>query len=466
MRPAEATRSPGPDMGEPEWPAPGYAWYVVGVLTFAYLVAHVDRQILTLLIEPIRHDLNISDTQVSLLGGFAFAVFYTFVGLPIAWLADWRSRRVIIAVGVAFWSVMTAACGLARTFGQLFLARVGVGVGEAALTPAAYSLLTDYFPPHQLGRAMGVYVAGVSLGGGLALVMGGAVLALTAGLPQPVLPVVGAVKSWQVAFICVSLLGLPVVALMATVREPFRRGKIHQRETGGREKGTVSPVAALSFVTERWRIYLPLMAGFTVLALLKNAVLIWTPTLYIRSYGLTASSIAYAYGLFLIIFGPLGSIGGGLLADKLRQRGYIDAPLRIVIFASFLTAPVAAFMPVVPTAGLSLMLLAALTMLLFVIGSLVPTALQLVTPNRFRAQMAAFALFIVNLLGMGLGPTVVALMTDYVFRDDLALRYSLTIVAIVAAPMTGLIFWSGLRSYRFGASAAMNGADGRRAREA
>lgn len=432
----------------PPWPAPGHAGYVLGVLTFAYLVAYVDRQILTLLIEPIRLDLNISDTQVSLLGGFAFALFYTIMGVPIAWLADQRSRRVIIAVGVAIWSVMTALCGLAQNFIQLFLARVGVGIGEASLTPSAYSLLADYFPPHRLGRAMGVYMAGGATGAGLALVVGGAVITLVADLPQIAIPIVGVVQPWQFAFICAALPGILVVLLMATIKEPYRRGR---KRTQGQERGgrdAVSLRATYSFLVERRRIYVPLLLGFATLALAKNAVLMWTPTLFIRSYGWSASSIGFAFGILLFTFGPLGAVGGGWIADKLRARGYADAPIRVLVVTGFLTTPVAALMPLMPTATASLVLLAMLTMLLFIFGAVVPAAFQLVTPNRLRAQVAAFSIFIVNILGMGLGPTAVALITDYGFGDDMALPYSMSIIGAIFTPLAALIFWSGLKFYR------------------
>lgn len=443
---------------EPErrpWPSSRTAWYAVGVLTFAYLVSFVDRQILSLLIEPIRADLGISDTQVSLLGGFAFALLYTFAGIPLAWLADHRSRRVIIAIGVTLWSAMTALCGLSKTFWQMFLARVGVGVGEASLTPSAYSMIADYFPPQKLARAMGVYMAGGAIGAGLALVVGGVVLALTADLPQITLPVVGVLRPWQFAFMLVSLPGVLVVILMMTVKEPLRRGSLQLHRGGihlqsGEHSGrdVVSPRAASRYVREHWRIYLPLYAGFAVLSLMKNAILVWTPTMYIRTYGWEASSIGYVYGLFLLIFGPLGAVGGGWLADRWRTRGRTDASLRLVMLATFLCAPIAASMPLMPGAIESLILLAVLTFLLFVIGAVTPAAFQLVTPNPLRAQVSAVALFVNNFLGIGLGPTLVALITDYGFGDDLALRYSISIVALVFAPVGAITFWSGLKAYR------------------
>jgi MFS family permease len=351
-------------------------------------------------------------------------------------------------VGIAFWSFMTALCGLSKTFWQMFLARVGVGVGEASLTPSAYSMIGDYFPRHRLAQALGVYMAGGAIGAGLALVIGGAVIAWTADLPYVTLPLLGKLKQWQLAFILVSLPGVLAVALVTTLREPRRRNSLGPQSSGQDAPRVISPREAWRYVTERWRIYLPLYAGFAVLSLMKNAILVWTPTMFIRTYGWPASSIGYAYGMFLLIFGPLGSVGGGWIADRWRARGCADASLRLVIIASVLCSPVAVAMPLLPTAAGSLVLLATLTLLLFVIGAVTPAAFQLVTPNPLRAQVSSVALFVNNLLGIGLGPTLVALITDYGFGEDSALRYSLAVVALVFAPLGAITFWLGLRSYR------------------
>ncbi|MDE0365860.1 MAG: MFS transporter, partial [Gammaproteobacteria bacterium] len=222
---SEAGSRPQPDSGAQ---APErrlvYPWYVVVILMLAMVVSFIDRQVITLLVEPIRTDLGISDTKMSLLMGFAFAIFYVTMGVPIARLSDRYSRRLIIAAGIFLWSVATAACGLARSFAQLFTARVFVGVGEATLTPAAYSMIADYFPPNRLGRAIGVYATGVYIGSGLALVLGGAAIRLITQSGFMDLPLVGTLVPWQLTFIVVSIPGLLIVLLMMfTVREPVRK---------------------------------------------------------------------------------------------------------------------------------------------------------------------------------------------------------------------------------------------------
>ncbi|TFH66192.1 MAG: MFS transporter, partial [Gemmatimonadales bacterium] len=182
---------------------PAYTWYVVAILTLANVSSYADRQILTLLVGPIRRDLAISDTQMSLLLGASFALFYTVLGFPIARLADQRSRRWIIAVGIAVWSIMTGLCGIARNYAQLLLARIGVGVGEAALSPPAYSMIADYFPREKLGTAIGTYSMGIYVGVGLAQIIGGAIVSVVGAEGAWSLPLVGAVRPWQVVFFAV-----------------------------------------------------------------------------------------------------------------------------------------------------------------------------------------------------------------------------------------------------------------------
>jgi MFS family permease len=225
----------------------GYAWYVVIVLMVIYTLSFIDRQILAFLVGPIRADLQISDTAIGLLGGFAFAIFYTLLGLPMGWLADRKSRRGLIAIGLVFWSLMTALCSLARSFGTLFAARIGVGVGEATLTPAAFSLIADYFPREKLARALSVYSMGILIGSGLAFIVGGAVVQAMNGMPALQVPVLGTMAPWRLTFLIVGLPGLAIALLLLTVREPVRRNVI--RDTAGITTTIALPSIASQRVT-------------------------------------------------------------------------------------------------------------------------------------------------------------------------------------------------------------------------
>src|SRR5205809_2362850 len=219
-----------------------YAWYIVGVLTFVYVFSFIDRQIFSLLVGPLRHDLHISDTQISYLIGLGFVVFFALFGIPIGRLADIYSRRTIIAVGLVIWSLFTAACGLAHTFPQMLLLRMGVGAGEAALSPAAYSLITDYFPRNRLATAISVYSMGIYIGGGLSYLLGGLVVRYAAGQAMWNLPMVGPIRSSQLMLVIVGLPGIALVLLLYTIREPKRQRASASAPTTQRTSASASEI--------------------------------------------------------------------------------------------------------------------------------------------------------------------------------------------------------------------------------
>ncbi len=430
-----------------------YAWYVVGVLTFAYMVAFIDRQILSLLVQPIRHDLGISDTQISLLAGFAFAIFYSILGVPIARLADRRSRRAIISIGVFLWSLMTAACGLAKSFTGLFVARVGVGVGEAALSPAAYSIMADYFPPQRLARAIAVYAMGLYAGAGLAMIAGSAVVRLVSEAGPMDLPLIGTVFPWQLTFFVVALPGLLVLLGMATVREPKRREFL----ADGSSREATARAATLSeivgFFRRNLRFILAHFAGFGLLGTVITAFMVWTPELLRRSHGMNIADAGLAYGILLLVFGTAGPYAGGWTASWLANKGYKDAEMRAALIGGAAMAPLAVLAPLAPGPVSAIALLAVATFALSFPQALPPTMLQLVAPNNLRAQATAIFMLVSVLTAYTVGPVLVALMNDYVFRDDAALGHSLAIVSAALTPIGTLCLWYGMKPYRERAAA-------------
>lgn len=425
------------------------AWSTLGVLMAAYTISFIDRTILSLLIPPIQADLQISDTQISLLVGMAFAVFYTLMGIPLGRIADRHNRRNLIAIGITVWCLMTAACGLARNYWQLFVARIGVGVGEAALSPAAYSLISDLFPREQLGRAIAVYSVGLPIGSGLALLIGGYVIETVAALPPVELPLIGVLRPWQVTFLLVGLPGLLVALLVMTLREPPRRGRAGDPDgPSGPTDEAPSAIGLIHFLTVRRRVLAHQFGGLALLVIIVYGCTAWIPTFFIRVHGWTAAEIGTAYGVIFMTCGAGGLLAGGQLADRWWRAGRTDAHLRVVLLSVATMTPCFALMPWVSSAETAVVLLAAATFTSSLHGGVAGAALQLITPNELRGQMTAVYFFIANLVGLGLGPTLVALITDYGFQDPQAVGTSLTLLSACAGAGSILALTTGLVHYR------------------
>lgn len=424
----------------PGWPRPAYSWYAVGVLLLAYTLSFVDRMILSLLVAPIRAALDISDTEVSLLIGLAFALFYTVLGLPIAWIADRWNRRNLIVSGVALWSAMTAACGFAGSYATLFLARMGVGVGEAALSPAAYSMLSDMFPRDKLARAMAVYSIGVPLGAGVAMILGSFVVQAVLAAPMVDLPLIGPVEAWRTIFLWVAAPGLLVCLLLLTIREPLRRG-LGQVET--------RDAAATGFLAhvKAQRVALgALFAGMSLIGLVMYGVIAWVPTFFARTYDMDVSRAGLWFGLIMAIGGAAGLVIGGTLADRMFAKGVPDAHLRVMRLSILLGGPPLLAAALMPSATLAFVML-ALAFPMLTMHGVGTVALQFITPNEYRARATALYFFVVNLTGLGFGPMLMALLTDHLFGDDGALRYSIALVTGIALPLAAIVLTMGFSAF-------------------
>jgi MFS family permease len=445
---AEPSVAPAPVETEQPYPAPSYAWYVVGVLTLFYVFSFIDRQILNLMVGPIRRDLGISDTQMSLLMGFSFAVFYTFFGIPLGRLADSRSRRSIIAAGFVFWSLMTAGCGLARNFWQMLLLRMGVGVGEAALSPAAYSILSDYFPKERRATAISVYSMGIYIGSGLAFLLGGMVVGYASTQDVWRLPVVGETRPWQVIFFIVGLPGVLLALLAYTVREPLRRGMRMVRSADGTLRSNQVPLGEVyAYILKNWKTFICHTVGFALLSFSSYGTSAWVPTMFTRNHGWSASQAGVIYGSIVMIFATLGVPVGGWIADRMAARGRRDATMRVGLIAAVAWFPFGLLYPIVADASLAALLLVPTVFLASAPFGVAPAAIQQIMPNEMRGQASAIYLFVVNLIGLGLGPTAVAMTTDYVFRDDNAVNYSLLIICTIAHVVSAILLWAGLKPF-------------------
>ena len=416
-----------------------YGWYVVAVLTLANICAFVDRQVLSLLVVPIKRDLGVTDTQMSYLIGLSFSLFYTVLGLPIGRWADRSDRRTIIAAGITLWSIMTALGGVAHSYGRLLLARVGVGVGEATLNAPAVSLVSDYFPSEGRGSAMSVYSLGVFLGSGLGYFIGGWAVDVAGAAGHRAWPIVGVLRPWQGVFFIVGLPGLLVALLMLTVRDP--RAPL---------SGAAQPPALatlLRYVSANRRAFAAHGLGFALYASVNFGIAAWLATFFVRTYAWTAVRAGMVQGVLTMTLGVAGVLVGGRVTDRLVRRGRTDAALRVGIIGALGMLVAGSAYPLMPTAPLAVTVLAVVNLFAaFPWGAAAAGAADMV-PTPIRAQGVALYFFVLTLVS-AVGPTAVAFTTDYVFRDEGSVGYSLAIVNALGMSAAIILFVVGLPAFR------------------
>ena len=419
----------------------------------AYTLSFVDRQILSLLVVPIKAEFGISDTAIGLLQGLAFALFYTFLGLPMGRIVD-RYRRIgVIVIGVSLWSIMTVFCGIARTYTVLFLARMGVGVGEATLSPGALSILTDYFPKERLGVALSVYSMGIFIGSGLAFIAGGAVVEAVASVPAVTIVLLGELASWRLVFFIVGVPGVLVALLIATLREPVRTG-VSRRHDGELLHLSVKDVA--HELDRRRGSIGGICAGMACHAISMYGLFAWGPTFLIREFGWSAGQAGVGLGSIVLVAGCGGMYWGGRLCDRWQSSGQREAPLRVGVWSGF-GASIAAVLAF--SASEPLFAIALIAPLVFglacPIGSMF-AALQLLVPNQVRGQLQALYLFVISLVGITLGPLLPGLLTDYLFADPMRIGSALAMSVGISLVGMALFFRMTFSSYRAN-YAAMHG---------
>jgi len=407
----------------------------------AYMLAFIDRQIIAFLVGPIREDLQISDFQFSLIHGLAFVIFYATLGIPIGILADTYNRKKIITIGISLWSLMTALCGLAGNYWQLFLTRLGVGVGEATLSPSAVSILADYFPPHKRSIAINLYSAGVHGGIGVANIFGGMIVGFVLAGGAAAIPLLNTLKPWQMTFVLVGLPGILVALLAATVREPVRR-ELRSKDA------RVSFAMTVQYLRKHWLVYLTLIIGAALTSMASYAMYSWVPALFDRRFDWSSARIGLHFGILTLIFGTGGLLLSGVLAGRLVQKGWTAVYSKIMCVVMALSVIPAALLVVNQDPYWTL---SCLALIIFLIGmpiGLAQVALQSITPNEMRAQVIAIYLTAVSIIGLGIGPSAVAAVTDYVFGDDAAVGVSLSLVIVAAAIASVVVLAAGIKAYQ------------------
>ncbi|MFN3945115.1 MAG: MFS transporter [Allosphingosinicella sp.] len=424
------------------WPSAGTAWFMVGMLTIAYVFSFVDRYILGLLIQPIKADLGLTDEQIGWVLGPAFAIFYATMGLPMGWLADRKRRTWIIAAGVAVWSLATAASGLARNFWHLFFARMTVGVGEATLSPAAFSMIGDSFPPERRGKPIAVYSTALTLGAGIASLIGAGVLAWAKSAPEIVLPGIGPVLPWQFTFFAVGLPGLLVAIVFVFMREPIRQTALSaDPDLRGNGMGDM-----LRYVGGRWGTYLSFVSLICVMTIVAYSQG-FLPATFERTWGWAPETYAFYNGLALLIIGPVSVYAMGVLSDRLMSRGITDAPLRIIFGASLLLVPTGSIAMFMPTGWGAFAILCLNTAAIAGVSAVGVTALLNITPAQIRGQVVALYYMAISLAGLLLGPTTVGILSTRVFGEE-NIRYAVATLPILYGIVPLLIIPVTWRLYR------------------
>jgi MFS family permease len=439
VQPASAVQVEEPKAGQT---SRALAWYAVILLTACYTLSYIDRQILSILVGPIKRDLGISDTSIGLLQGLAFSLFYTFMGLPLGRIADRSSRRNLIGVSVLVWSFFSGACSLARSFWSLVVTRIGVGFGEAGLSPAAYSLIADVFPKEGLGVALSIFYMGVFLGSSLALLLGGTVVEAVSHMSSITLPLLGTMAPWRITFLIAAVPGIPFALLIFTLREPIRRGKLQVAASKLTFRQTLREVGG------RWTSLAGISVGMACQAICNYCFMAWAPTFFARVHHWAPGQTGRTLGIILATFGCLGMLAGGRISDVLLKKGIHDAPLRVAIPSAIMTAILFPIAFLSSNATLTVALIGpGLFFLALPMGS-ATAALQLIFPNELRGQVSAFYLFCLNLGGLTLGPLMPGVLNDYFFHSEAAIGKSVAITIFAGAVLMLLLFVATQRPYR------------------
>lgn len=382
-------------------------WYLVVVLTLFYILSFVDRGALSLVVGPIRRQFGIDDLQVSLLLGLSFVLLYSLLTIPAGFLADVMTRRKLLAGAIFVWSGMEVMCGVSTNYVQLFSGRLGLGVGEAALPPVAYSMIRDTFSPRQRGRAFSLYHMGPLFGTGLAFAAGGTILELASHGAFVKVPWLGGLKPWQLVLVIPGLIGIPLALLAMTLREPARQASA--------ESLNVSYKEALRFTMANWRLYFPLWGAISLFSLAMTGQIAWLPEAISRIWGVPRPSIGHALGLINIVCVPTGLFVVGAIVDRMHARGNHRAPAQLIVVTSVLGAAFTLLMPFMPTLGSAAVAYAAQSLVYASYASLSGALMAQITPGHLMGKLTAIYFMATNLLGLATGPTVVVVVSRVFF---------------------------------------------------
>lgn len=414
-------------------------WYTVYMTGLVAIMSQIDRGVLALFVQPMKRDFHLTDTQVSILLGFAFTFFYVVGGPPLSRIADRGVRKTVIASCLTVWSLATAFCTIAQTFWAYFFARAVVGGTEAGCGPASMSMIADSVPRHKLPLAYAIYNSGFVGGGALSLLIGGVLLGLLADVQPIHLAGIGVVHNWQLVFLMLGIPGLLIAAFFFfTVPEPARRG--------ARKQGGYSLREVIGFVVAHRSMHLPFIIASLLMSFQIYGLQAWVPAFFERTYGWGPAVAGPLLGLFGLISTTIGMFAGAWLASRLARRRD-DANMLVYFIAQALAIPFGIIGPLMPDPWLALACIAVGGAAASMASPAFSAALQLTAPNEMRSQVTALYFILANAIAGSLGPTLVALLTDYVARSESDLRYVMSGVRLVLGPLGAIFMWKTIAPY-------------------
>ena len=432
------------------YPDKKHSYSAVAILTLAQVFAFIDRQIPSMLVEPIKQDFNLTDSQIALLGGAAFSIFYAIMALPIGYAVDRYKRTKVLGTGIFLWSLMTALAGLANSFGKLFGARIGVAVGEAVMAPISVSLVSDSFPENKQGKPMGIITAGVYIGIGITLLGGGFLIDYLTSIGGITLPLIGYLKPWQATFMIVGIPGLVLAIAAFYLKEPQRiEDQVDSNHIVDRKN-------VFLHLKEHKKTLIPMFGGLIFMALIFYSFSFWAPTMMIRTFNISLTEVGFILGIITIISSITGTIIAGSAVDYLRNRNYTDAPVRTAMIAVILALP-----PIISLSFTQSELGAWICIALYLlfISSFAPLgllAISGVSTGNVKGQTAAIHAFLMMAFGLSLGPQLTAFFTDFVFVDPNLLINSVSLTGLIVLPISALLFKLSLNRYRESSESLLN----------
>ncbi|PCI46780.1 MAG: hypothetical protein COB49_08035 [Alphaproteobacteria bacterium] len=404
------------------YPKPVKAWLTVLLLTLAYIFSYIDRSVLGLLIEPIKADFNFTDTQMGLLSGTAFAIFYATMGIPIAWLADRSNRRNIVAAGVVIWSLATAACGLVRSFGGFFVARMMVGAGEASLSPCTMSMITDMFPKEKRGRAIALYSSALSIGIGFGSLLVAYLLKFAEDFDFTTLASYGIEKPWHLIFVLLGTAGLLMALLFLLIREPARN------QIDNAQPGSITDT--LQHILKQRPVYLGIFSMGGIMTICAYYTTIWNAPFFSRIFGWEAAEYMKYTGFSILAIGPVSIICTGFLIDSFTKKGNPDSALHVMRLGIMILLPLCIAYPLMPTQLSSFMVYQATIFGFTMTTAAGPATLMAIAPANMRAQIMAFYYMFISMTGLLIGPSSVPFVTDFILGDEMRINESMSYVAL------------------------------------